>query len=224
MATVETVTGPVEGKKLGFTLSHEHVGGQIPVVKHHYPWLVDRDAEREQSIRELSQAKAGGVDSLIELSTPDLERDVELMQEVSQATGVQIVCATGLWRVIPRYFHDRSADEMADVFRHEIEVGIGESGIPAGVIKVANDAEGVTEQGEKLLRAAARVSRQTRRPISTHHWRRRRWGGGRWRSFTKRARTWTASASATAPTQPMPTTWRICCERASTSRWTATRR
>ncbi len=170
MATVETVTGPVEGKKLGFTLSHEHVGGQIPVVKHHYPWLVDRDAEREQSIRELSQAKAGGVDSLIELSTPDLERDVELMQEVSQATGVQIVCATGLWRVIPRYFHDRSADEMADVFRREIEVGIGESGIRAGVIKVANDAEGVTEQGEKLLRAAARVSRQTGRPISTHHW------------------------------------------------------
>ena len=170
MSIVETVTGPVEGSKLGFTLSHEHVGGQIPIVKHHYPWLVDRDADREQSIRELSQAKAGGVDSLIELSTPDLERDVELMREVSLASGVQIVCATGLWRVIPRYFHDKSPDQIADIFRREIEIGIADSGIRAGVIKVANDAEGVTEQGEKVLRAAARVQRQTGRPISTHHW------------------------------------------------------
>ena len=139
-------------------------------MTNHYPWLVDREAIRERSIRELSEAKAGGVDSLIELSTPDLQRDVELMAEVSRASGLNIVCATGLWRDIPRWFHNKAPDEIADVFTREIELGIGETEIKAGAIKVANDAEGVTPEAELVLRAAARTLRRTGCPISTHHW------------------------------------------------------
>ena len=170
MAAIETVLGPIDADQLGFTLSHEHVAMQPAVVTNHYPWLVDREATRERSIRELSEAKAGGVDSLIELSTPDLQRDVELMAEVSRASGLNIICATGLWRDIPRWFHSKTPDEIADVFTREIEVGIGETEIKAGAIKVANDAEGVTPEAELVLRAAARTLKRTGCPISTHHW------------------------------------------------------
>jgi phosphotriesterase-related protein len=38
------------------------------------------------------------------------------------------------------------------------------------VIKVANDAEGVTPQAEPVLRGAARALIRTGCPISTHHW------------------------------------------------------
>lgn len=170
MPAIETVLGPIDAAQLGFTLSHEHVAMQPAVVTNHYPWLVDREAIRERSVRELSEAKAGGVDSLIELSTPDLQRDAELMAEVSRASGLNIVCATGLWRDIPRWFHSKSPDEIADVFTREIEVGIGETEIKAGAIKVANDAEGVTPEAELVLRAAARTLKRTGCPISTHHW------------------------------------------------------
>jgi len=170
MAAVETVLGTIDSAALGFTLSHEHVAMQPAVVAAHYPWLIDREAIRARSIRELREAKAGGVDSLIELSTPDLQRDVELMAEVSRASGVNIVCATGLWRDIPRWFHNKHPDEIADVFLHEIEQGIGATTIKAGVIKVANDAEGVTPEAELVLRAAARTLRRSGCPISTHHW------------------------------------------------------
>ncbi|MDZ7728734.1 MAG: hypothetical protein U5Q44_11360 [Dehalococcoidia bacterium] len=56
------------------------------------------------------------------------------------------------------------------MFVHEITEGIEDTGIKAGAIKVANDAEGVTSEGELVLRGAARACKQTGRPISTHHW------------------------------------------------------
>ena len=46
----------------------------------------------------------------------------------------------------------------------------GTTTIKAGVIKVANDAEGVTPEAERVLRGAARALKRTGCPISTHHW------------------------------------------------------
>jgi len=87
---------------------------------------------------------------------------------MSRRTGVQIIAATGIWRDIPRSLWLRSPDEIAALFVREIEVGIEGTGIKAGIIKVANDAEGVTKEGEIVLRAAARAARQTGVRISTH--------------------------------------------------------
>ncbi len=170
MPQIETVLGPIDPADLGFTLSHEHVAMTPSVITQHYPWLIDRDAVLERAKAELTEAKQGGVDSLIELSTPDLNRDVEGMRAASEASGVNIICATGIWRDVPRWMWGKVPDEIADIFVREIEVGIADTGIKAGVIKVANDAEGVTPEGELILRAAARTCKRTGAPISTHHW------------------------------------------------------
>jgi phosphotriesterase-related protein len=167
---VETVLGPIDAAALGFTLSHEHVLVAMGEDNHHYPWLFDWKRTRANAIRELNEAKAGGVDTIIDLTTPDLGRDVEFVRDVASATGVHIVVATGIWRDVPRSFWERGLDRIADIFAHEIEVGIGETGIKAGVIKVANDAEGVTPEAERVLRGAARALKRTGCPISTHHW------------------------------------------------------
>jgi phosphotriesterase-related protein len=137
---------------------------------HHYPWLFDWKRTRANAVRELNEAKAGGVDTIIDLTTPDLGRDVEFVRDVANATEINIVVATGIWRDVPRSFWERSVDRIADIFVHEIEVGIGETGIKAGVIKVANDSEGVTPEAERVLRGAARALKRTGCPISTHHW------------------------------------------------------
>jgi phosphotriesterase-related protein len=170
MPTVETVCGPVEDSALGFTLSHEHVLVAMGEDNHHYPWLFDWEKTRANTIRELSEAKAGGVDTIIDLTTPDLGRDVEFVRDVAKASGMNVVVATGIWRDVPRSFWERSIDRIADIFVREIEVGIGDTGIKAGAIKVANDAEGVTPEGERVLRGAARALKRTGCPISTHHW------------------------------------------------------
>ena len=147
MPTVETVLGPIDAETLGFTLSHEHVLVAMGEDNHHYPWMFDWERTRANIVRELREAKAGGVDTIIDLTTPDLGRDVEFVRDVASVTGVNVVVATGIWRDVPRSFWERSFDRIADIFVREIEVGIGDTGIKAGVIKVANDAEGVTPEG-----------------------------------------------------------------------------
>lgn len=170
MPQIQTVLGPIEPSELGATLSHEHVLVGMGEDIAHYPWRYDMEATRAQSVRELSEAKAGGIDSLIDLTTPDLGRDVEFIRDVSQASGVNIIVATGIWRDVPRSFWTRDFDEIADIFVREIQVGIGNTEIKAGCIKVANDMGGVTPEGERILRGAARACRRTGCPISTHQW------------------------------------------------------
>ncbi|MBK9342912.1 MAG: phosphotriesterase-related protein [Dehalococcoidia bacterium] len=170
MPTIETALGPIDAANLGATLSHEHVLVGMGEDIAHYPWRYDMTATRLQSIKELSEAKAGGIDSLIDLTTPDLGRDVEFIRDVSAASGVNVIVATGIWRDVPRSFWMRDIDEIADIFVREIEVGIGETTIKAGCIKVASDMGGVTPEAERILRGAARACRRTGCPISTHQW------------------------------------------------------
>ena len=170
MAQVETVLGPIDDSELGFTLSHEHVFTCNSADNHWYPWLYDFDASRRVILERLAAARAAGVQPLIALPTPDLGRDVAFMREMSEQSGMQVVCATGMWRIAPMSFTNREPVEIADIFVHEIEVGIGNTGIKAGAIKVANDMEGVTEAYDSTIRGAARACKRTGTPISTHHW------------------------------------------------------
>jgi phosphotriesterase-related protein len=170
MATVETVLGPIDGAQLGTTLGHEHVLISIGEDNRHYPWLFDWELTRTRSTRDLTEAKARGVDTLIDLTTPDLGRDVAYVRDVAAASAMNVVVATGIWLVIPPSFWGRDPDEIADLFVREIEVGIDDTGIKAGVIKVANDTAtgGVTPESERVLRGAARALKRTGCPISTH--------------------------------------------------------
>ncbi len=170
MAIVQTATGPVDEDRLGFTLSHEHIIVGSAGVRETYPFLFDIPRTRDRVIRELSEAKAGGVDTIIDATAMDLSRDVDFVADVSRASGVQVVVATGLWRDIPRFFWERDPDFIADVFIHEIQEGMGPKRIRAGVIKVANDQEGITPPAELVLRAAARACKATGVPITTHQW------------------------------------------------------
>ena len=170
MATIETALGPIDAGSIGVTLSHEHVLVTMGEDNKHYPWRFDWDATRANAVAELTEAKAGGVDTIIDLTTPDLGRDVSYIADVSRASGMQVVVATGIWRDVPRSFWAREYEEIADIFEHEIRLGIEDTGIKAGVIKVANDMGGVTPEGERIIRGAARTLKRTGCPISTHHW------------------------------------------------------
>lgn len=168
MPTVETVLGPIDAAGLGAVLSHEHV--LVGIDPRIYPWRYDLAATRARSIRELVEAKQGGIDTIIDLTTPDLGRDVKAIADIARASGMQVVVATGIWRNPPHSFWSRDPEESAEIFAREIEVGIDDTDVKAGAIKVASDAEGVTPDAERILRAAARASKRTGCPISTHHW------------------------------------------------------
>jgi phosphotriesterase-related protein len=170
MPAVNTVLGPVDSADLGFTLSHEHLGTNAAGIRQTYPEFFDREGVKEQAIAELTEAYNEGVRTILDVSTIDLGRDVLLMEEVSRASGVQIVAATGSHLAVPRPFGDVSPDVIASLYVRELEEGIEGTGIKAGIIKVASDRGGITPPQEVVLRAAGRTSNQTGARISTHTW------------------------------------------------------
>lgn len=165
---VNTVLGPVDAARLGFTLSHEHVCAASPGVWQAWPELFGGRAQFVKiAVDQLKRAKDEGVDSVVDVTTVDLGRDIRLLEEVSRKSGMQIVACTGHWLDASRTMAARTVEELAEFFTREIERGMEGTPIRAGIIKVAN-GNTIDPFGEKVLRAAARVSKATGVPITTH--------------------------------------------------------
>jgi len=170
MTTVETARGPVDTAQLGPTLMHEHVVTRSPGVQENWPHLWDRNAILDIAERKLADLHRRGIRSLVDLTTVDLGRDIDLIAAVARRSQVHIVVATGVWWMPQRYFSAHGVDAVAELFIRDITQGIGASGVKAAIIKCATDTAGVTPVIDNILRASARAQKATGVPISTHTW------------------------------------------------------
>lgn len=167
MAVVNSVLGPLDTKDLGFTLMHEHILVASAGLYRDYPELLGEE-RMERTVQALRLAKQGGVDTIVDATTLDLGRDIELVAEASRRSGVNVILCSGWWLEVPRFFAGVSADQLAAVFAREVEKGISGTGIKAGILKAAADIQGVTPDLEVVLRAVARAHRRTGAPIMLH--------------------------------------------------------
>ena len=178
MSTVQTIRGPLDSGSLGWTLSHEHLtaGG---AGMQSFPWIYDEASALKANVEALHRARDAGITSLIDLTPFDLGRQITLFEKVAEAdTGVNVVCATGVYRWVPMYFLGRPVDDIAEHFLREIRDGIQGSTIRAGIIKVAWDREYSLNDGpegstvraglERTARAAARAAKAAGVPVSCH--------------------------------------------------------
>lgn len=170
MPTVETVQGPVEAGELGVTLAHEHVRFRDEAVAAQWPGRYDERAELAAALEAVGAARERGVRTIVEPTAMFGGRDVRFMRDVAEQSGVRIVACTGVYSYdyLPHYFVNRDVDTMAAHFVADIREGIQGTDIKAAFIKCAADAAGVTENVEKIHRAAARASVQTGVPIMAH--------------------------------------------------------
>jgi len=165
---VQTVLGPIESSKLGFTLSHEHINASSAGIWQAWPELLGGRAKFIATASDqLKRAKDEGVTSIVDCTTIDLGRDIRLMEEISRKSGMQVIASTGHWLDPSNTMRARTVEELTDFFVREITVGIEGTDIKAGIIKVANGGM-IDAFGEKLLRAASRASKATGLPITTH--------------------------------------------------------
>jgi len=177
MTMINTVHGETTSDALGKTLMHEHLVIGYPGAESHTT-KPGPSPEEEFSIcvDKIQQLQDLGYKSMLDPCPNDLGRDVELAARVGQKTGFQIIVATGLYKQSEGgfpYWHMRSqfgpvVDEMAELFERELTVGIGESGVKAGIIKLATGVGEITEHENNVLLAAAKASVATGAPITTH--------------------------------------------------------
>jgi phosphotriesterase-related protein len=136
--------------------------------------------------------KARGVDTIVDLTVIGLGRYIPRIQKIAAETELNIVVATGIYTYcdLPHYFQYRGPgtvlggeELMADMFVRDIQEGIADTGVRAGILKCATDAPGLTPGVERILRATAQAHRRTGVPISTHTHARRRVGLDQQRIF-----------------------------------------
>ena len=185
MASIQTVRGPIDSGQLGVTLMHEHIFVLSTEIMQNYPegWG-DEDRRTTDAVGRLNELYERGVRSVVDLTVIGLGRYIPRIQKIAERTGIQIIVATGIYTYndIPFYFHFQGPgtvlggpELMVDMFVRDIEQGIGETGVRAGILKCATDAPGMTPGVERVLRAVAQAHRKTGVPISTHtHARKRR--------------------------------------------------
>jgi phosphotriesterase-related protein len=170
MTEVETARGPVATAELGTTLMHEHIVTRSPGVQENWSHLWDRAGILALAERKMADLHARGIRAMVDLTTVDLGRDLDLIVQVARRSPVHVIVATGVWWMPQRYFTSHGVDEVADLFIRDIRQGIGTSGVKAAIIKCATDTAGVTPVIENILRASARAQKATGVPISTHTW------------------------------------------------------
>jgi len=165
---IATVRGDIDGSDLGFVLVHEHVITASPGVLTSWPELHGgREAVAGRGIAALRAARAAGVRTIVDCTTYDLGRDASLLADVSEASDVAIIGATGIWLDPPASIRARTVDQLAWRFIADLTEGMDGTAIRAGVIKVASN-ERVEPFAATILQAAARASIETGAPIITH--------------------------------------------------------
>jgi phosphotriesterase-related protein len=169
----QTVLGPLDASKLGFTLPHEHIadGPHFHLPKWPKAWggkaeFVAKTVDRLKGVRD------AGVSTIVDLTPYDVGRDIRFLAEVSRKSGLHMIACTGQ-RFFPPTVPEvsmpsRTIEGLAEFFTKEIAQGIDGSGIKAGVIKIGIAAKAPTSLEETGLRAAARAGKATGAPLRIH--------------------------------------------------------
>lgn len=177
MAQVETVRGALDTGELGMTLMHEHVFVLSFELQQNYDLGWDEESQVADAIIRLNELASRGIKTIVDLTVIGLGRDIKRIARIAAETDLNIIVATGLYTYneIPHYFSFKGPgtpldgpEPMVDLFVGDIAEGISGTGIKAGILKCATDAQGVTPGVERVLRAVAQAHRVTGVPISTH--------------------------------------------------------
>ncbi len=172
MPFVQTVLGPIDPADLGWVLPHEHTA----IALWHIPtrwdyWELRRD--RPVIVEELTAFRAAGGGTLVDLTLDGVGRDPTWLADLARATGLHLVMGSGWYRgahyPAEALIDRRTVDDLADVIVRDATVGVGESGIRAGIIgEIGTDKPWLSAQEERVHRAAARAARRTGLAITTH--------------------------------------------------------
>jgi phosphotriesterase-related protein len=170
---IMTVRGLIPAKKLGLALIHEHVLVDLIGADK----ISDDRWERASVIKAvlpyLLEAKARGVQSLLDCTPAFLGRDPLLLQELSTQSGLHILTNTGYYgavdnKYLPPWAFTESDEQLAKRWIREFEDGIDGTKIRPGFIKIGVNAGPLSPLHQKLVRAAGLTHLSTGLTICSH--------------------------------------------------------
>ena len=170
---VITVRGPIPPEQLGITQPHEHLILDAYDHYHTYDMVID---DESLVIEELSQFTRYGGRTICDVTLDEIGRNPRALARIAEASRVNVVMGCGWYRAFgyPPIVAECTSRELADILVQEIEHGVVDTGIRAGLIgEIGTGRHHITAAEERVFRAAAIAQQTTGVAVSTHT---TRWG------------------------------------------------
>src|SRR2546426_1171335 len=194
---VQTVLGSIRGDEIGVTLPHEHLlidfevmfveptaprdkaRSREPVSLANLGWvrqnfnanldnlrLVDEQAAQD----EILLFKDAGGRTVVDPTPRTLARDPLALARIARATGLNVVMGAGYYVAAshPADMDRRTVDDLAREMIADVTIGIGDTGVHAGLLGEIGTTYPWTENEKKVLRAAIVAQRATGAPLMIH--------------------------------------------------------
>lgn len=168
-----TVTGEIPAEAIGKTLHHEHllvdfIGADSTG---YHRW--NKDSVVEKVLPYLLEIKKLGYKTLVECTPAWLGRDPELLQILTEKSGIQLITNTGYYsavdaKFLPPHAFTETAEELAQRWINEAKNGIEGTGIFPGFIKIAVERKSLEEINTKIVEAACITHKATGLTIMSH--------------------------------------------------------
>lgn len=162
--TVPAVCGRIAPGDLGRVLAHEHVICSSAEFRLAFgrKWL-PREKVVDCAVARLKYVKERhGVGTVVDGTIPALGRDLDLLKEVSEKSGVHIVATTGFYHYSSLTIQTLDPRTLAEMFIDEVaEHGVGQ-------LKCAVDAGGVQPHHRRAFECLAIVQKATNLPLYVH--------------------------------------------------------
>lgn len=190
------VLGPIPLEGLGVTSMHEHLVVRMPQclppargddadlpdaaidlgtvgrirrdpLCNHGNLLID---DVDGAIEEVAAFADAGGHTVVDVTNGDFGRDPHALVRAARATGLQFVMGAGHYIAAahPPDMDDRTVEDLAAEIVADVTVGVGDTGVRAGIIGEVGCSGAITPNERKALRAAALAQFETGAPVSVH--------------------------------------------------------
>lgn len=170
---IMTVKGPILSDQMGSTLIHEHLLVDFIGADLYDPNSWVNSEVVEVVLPFLKQAKALGAKTIVECTPAYLGRDIRLLVELSQRSGMHLITNTGYYgavdnKFLPEHAFTETAEELAARWIREWESGIDGTSVKPGFIKIGVNPGSLSPLHQKLVKAAALTHIKTGLTIASH--------------------------------------------------------
>lgn len=193
----QTVLGLVEGKDLGVTLPHEHlvvdgkafyaepsgatnrgladklVGmGNLSWLRYHPYENLDnvRLLDEQEAIDEVMLFKKAGGNTIVDVTSIGVGRDPKALARISRTIGLNVIMGAGYYTAPSQSpeMSSKTEEEITEEIVRDITIGVGDSGICAGIIGEIGGSWPLQDNERKVMRAAAHAQQLTGASINIH--------------------------------------------------------
>ncbi len=170
MLSLVTTLGNLTMEQAGIILPHEHVFVDLRTPDQKgYAQADTADVIRLMGPY-LQEAKSKGIGVIVDCGPIGVGRRPDILKAVSSAVDYPLVVPTGVYREpwIPKWVREAQEEDLEAWMLSELTVGMEDTGVKAGFVKLSAGDDGITQQEKKVLVAAAKAAKKAAAVIGSH--------------------------------------------------------